>query len=198
MIEERKRQKKQKNSLISLFQAYSHSSSIAVIRRDDSDPTVVYFDISLVDDRVPSFHRVIVELKSALTTQVQPIAVLFSSGISQPPGNTCPGPSCPVSQSDDFNFGYILYFLFTIVIALLLILLCRGSRQARPVPRGVSSPYGQQTPYPDGTRTSVDSFAGTPYPYNRSDVSPSRRRPSPISLRRTTPGSSPKLFSVKQ
>ena len=163
-----------------------------------SDPSVTYIDISLVGDNVPSFHRVIVELKSTLTTQVEPIAVSFTSGVISagivPPSPSCPGPSCPSGKSEEYSLRYLIVILFTILVIIILILVCR-----RPTPpRRGESPYGRhRSPYPDETRSPMTSFA-TPYPYS-SDVSPSRRRQSPNLGRRGTPGSSPRgLFSVTQ
>lgn len=114
-----------------------------------------------------------------------------------PRGYPCPGPSCPNAKSDEFSFAYIL--IFTVIIAVLVVILCRSNRTSRPIPRSGSSPYGKQSPHPDGSRNPVDSFASSPYPFDRSDVSPGRRRQSPIFSRRTTPRSSPRgLFSVTQ
>ena len=157
-------------------------------------------DITLADVSIAAFDDVVIEIKSHLTTQIETINISHSSSRPSPipqfsTGNQCPGPNCPDSNIDTLNLRNIWIILFTIIIILLLILLCRQPRRQRPLPKPGVSPYGFQSPYPQD-RSQTDTTFATPY--SRTDVSPSRRRQSPV-LGRRTPSSSPRgLFSVTQ
>lgn len=155
------------------------------------DSNIAFLDVEVLE--VPSFEGTVIEIKSNLSSQTERVTV--NSGVkslSHAQSNECPGPSCP--DADSLQFGNILIGLFTIIVVVLLILICRPARISYPTPSGVS-PYAGESPYPD--RTASDSAFVTPF--NRSDVSPSRRRHSPVFGRRNTPGSSPRgLFSVTQ
>ena len=98
----------------------------------------------------------------------------------------CLGPDC--QKSSIFTIYYALLILLTLFIILLLFFVCRPVQRIPPPSR--TSPYLYQSPHPN--RTFMEGN------YSQSDVSPGRRRHSPI-LGRRTPGSSPRgLFSVTQ
>ena len=169
-----------------------------MVKLEKDSSQIAFVHISLAD--TVSFDEVTIEIKSRLTTQFERINVSYQSSLPSPDtqlpsSNQCPGPACTNDQ-DGFKFYNIFIILFTILIILLLILLCRPNRRSRHPPRPGASPYVYQSPYPSDSRNSTAPFTT---PYNRSDVSPGRRRQSPVLARRATPGSSPRgLFSVTQ
>ena len=185
------------DEMLQSLEVSSQSSSVVVkLEKDSSQIASVH--ISLADTM--SFDEVTIEIKSRVTTQFERINVSYQSALPSPEtqlpsSNQCPGPACPNDQ-DSFKFHDIFIILCTIFIILLLILLCRPNRGPRHSPHTGASPYSYQSPYPSDSRNATAPFAT---PYDRSHVSPGRRRQSPVLARRATPGSSPRgLFSVTQ
>ncbi|XP_046861323.1 nuclear pore membrane glycoprotein 210-like isoform X1 [Xenia sp. Carnegie-2017] len=152
---------------------------------------VAYVDISLVDTKISTLDDVTIEINSDLTFQSETVTIVFQSTKPTPAAslNTnnvkeqCLGPDC--QKSSIFTLDDALLILLPLFVILWLFFVCRPVQRIPPPSR--TSPYLYQSPYPN--HIFMDDA------YCQCDVSPGRRRHSPI-LGRRTPGSSPRDYLV--